>query len=304
MVGLVETVALDSDLVRCLLREQFPQWRDERVRPVEVQGWDNRTFRIGDDIVARLPSAAGYAQAVAQEHRWLPVLAPQLPVPIPIPVAQGRPGCGYPWPWSLYRWLPGTAARPDEVAESVLLAEDLAGFLVALQSVDASSGPTAGVHNGWRGAPVTTYDAEVRTTAAALADELELPAVLGVWTAAIAAAPAGAAVWVHGDFTGSNLLVQDGRLAAVIDFGSCAVGDPACDLVIAWTLLHGSARAAFRAGVPGDAATWARARGWALWKALLTSAQSTDGRAAEKRFGWRCSAGQLINELIADLGDP
>lgn len=304
MVGLVETVALDSDLVRCLLREQFPQWRDERVRPVEVQGWDNRTFRIGDDIVARLPSAAGYAQAVAQEHRWLPVLAPQLPVPIPIPVAQGRPGCGYPWPWSLYRWLPGTAARPDEVAESVLLAEDLAGFLVALQSVDGSSGPTAGVHNGWRGAPVTTYDAEVRTTAAALADELELPAVLGVWTAAIAAAPAGAAVWVHGDFTGSNLLVQDGRLAAVIDFGSCAVGDPACDLVIAWTLLHGSARAAFRAGVPGDAATWARARGWALWKALLTSAQSTDGRAAEERFGWRCSAGQLINELIADLGDP
>lgn len=128
--------------------------------------------------------------------------------------------------------------------------------------------------------------------------------MLNVWNEAVAASPAGRPVWVHGDFTGSNLLVEDGRLAAVIDFGSCAVGDPACDLVIAWTLLHGPSRAAFRAGVGSDDATWARARGWALWKALLTLAQGADGRAAERRYGWHCSAHDLVDDIVADHPVP
>lgn len=160
--------------MHCLLREQFPHWNSEWVRPVDVQGWDNRTFRVGNDIVVRLPSGAGYAAAVGKEHRWLPVLAPQLPVPIPVPLAQGRPGCGYAWPWSLYRWLPGATANADTVGDLVAFADDLVEFLVALQSVDASSGPAAGMDNGWRGAPVATYDEQVRSTAAAMADQLDL----------------------------------------------------------------------------------------------------------------------------------
>ena len=300
----MDPVPIDANLVRCLLREQFPHRGGERVDPVDVQGWDNRTFRVGNDLVARLPSAAGYAAAVAKEHRWLPVLAPQLPVPIPVPVARGRPGCGYPWSWSLYRWLPGAPARADEIADPVAFAADVAGFLVALQTVDASSGPPPGSDNGFRGAPVTTYDGQVRATVTAMRDHLDGAAVLDVWNEAVSALPAGRPVWVDGDFTGSNLLVKDGRLAAVIDFGCCAVGDPACDLVIAWTLLRGRSRAAFRAAVPGDAAVWARARGWALWKALLTVAQGADGRAAETRYGWRCSAGELLDDLLADWPAP
>lgn len=296
----MDTVVLDRELVRCLLREQFPQWADAPVRPVQVQGWDNRTFRVGESLAARLPSGEGYAAAVSKEHRWLPVLAPQLPVRVPIPVARGRPGCGYRWPWSVYRWLPGTPAHADDVAGSIAFAEELAGFLVALHSVNATSGPAAGSHNGWRGGPVTTYDEETRATAAAMAGLFDLSAVLEVWDAAVHAPPSGDPVWVHGDMTASNLLVQDNRLTAVIDFGSCAVGDPACDLVIAWTFLDGRARAAFRALVPIEEAAWARARGWALWKALLSLAQGADGHAAERRYGWRTSARELINELITD----
>lgn len=299
-VALVDTVVLDPELVRCLLREQFPQWADARVHPVEVQGWDNRTFRVGESLVARLPSGEGYASAVSKEHRWLPVLAPQLPVAVPVPVARGRPGCGYRWPWSLYRWLPGMPACADDLAGSLAFAEDLAGFLVALQSVSATSGPVPGSHNGWRGGPVTTYDEETRTTAAAMASLFDLSAVLKVWDAAVHASTSGDPVWVHGDMTASNLLVQNNRLTAVIDFGSCAVGDPACDLVIAWTFLDGQARAAFRELVPLDGAAWARARGWALWKALLTLAQGAEGRTAERRYGWRTSALELIDELITD----
>lgn len=295
---------MDADLVRALLHEQLPHWADQGVRAVEVQGWDNRTFRVGEHLTVRLPSAAGYAAAVAKEQRWLPVLARQLPVPIPVPVAQGRAGCGFPWPWSVYRWLPGEPARADRIPDLVGFALDLAAFLVALQGLDAATGPLAGLHSSWRGGPLSRFDAQTRTTAAALADVVDVPAVLEVWDAALAATCTGQPVWVHGDVTGSNLLVAEGRLAAVIDFGSCAVGDPACDLVIAWTLLHGEARAAFRSAVPLDDAAWARARGWALWKALLTLGEDADGSAAERRYGWRCSARHLIDDLVSDHATP
>lgn len=296
----VESSRLTPDLVRCLLREQFPQWAVEHISAVDVQGWDNRTFRVSDDLLARLPSAEGYAAAVAKEHRWLPYLQSNLDLPIPAPVALGRPGCGLPWPWSVYRWRPGTSARTDLLIDAVSFARDVAGFLTALHAVDVDSGPTPGAHNGWRGGPVTTYDAETRATAASLADDLDLPAVLEVWQAAVAAPFDEPPRWVHGDVTGSNLLVEDGRLSAVIDFGSCAVGDPACDLVIAWTFFDGEARATFREAVPVEPGTWARARGWALWKGLLTMAAGPDAAAAERRYGWRCSARRLVDELIID----
>lgn len=292
---------LDADLVRCLLREQFPQWADERVQPVDVQGWDNRTFRVGDRLAVRLPSAERYAAAVAKEQRWLPVLAPQLPVPIPAPVAQGRPGCGFPWPWSVYRWLPGEPAKVDRIPDPVRFARQLAAFLAALHAVDATAGPAAGPHSFGRGGSLAQYDAETRATATALADVVDRTAVLDVWETAVSTPYGGEPVWVHGDVTGSNLLVEEGRLAAVIDFGTSAVGDPACDLVIAWTLLLGDARTAFRAALPVEEAAWARARGWALWKALLTLVQDADGSSGvEERYGWRCSARALVEDLVVD----
>jgi aminoglycoside phosphotransferase (APT) family kinase protein len=293
--------SVSAELVQCLLREQFPQWAHEPVRSVEVQGWDNRTYRVGHSLAARLPSAEGYAAAVGKEQRWLPVLAPQLPVPIPVPLGHGQPGCGFRWPWTVYAWLPGRPAGADQLTDPVRFARDLGAFLTALQAVDPTNGPAPGPHSAWRGGPLTTYDAETRAAATALAGLVDEAAVLQVWDAALVA-PARSAkpVWVHGDVVGSNLLVAEGRLVGVLDFGCCAVGDPACDLVVAWTLFHAGAREAFRARVDADRATWARARGWALWKALLTLADGPDGAAAERRYGWRCSATDLITELVEE----
>ncbi len=261
---------IDVPLVRRLVTEQFPQWADLPVRPVAVGGNDNRTFHLGDAMTVRLPSAEGYVASVAKEQRWLPVLAPHLPVPIPAPLGQGRPGAGYPWPWSVNRWLDGTTAGPDTVADLAAFAVDLAGFLIALQGVDTGGEPAAGRHSFWRGAALDHYDDETRKAIAALDGRIDGAAATAEWDAALAARWHGRPVWFHGDVASGNILVRDGRLAAVIDFGTSGVGDPACDLVIAWTFLDVPARDAFRTALGVDDATWQRGRGWALWKALIT----------------------------------
>lgn len=261
---------IDAALVRRLVRAQLPQWGDLPVTPVEVDGWDNRTYRLGDELSVRLPTASGYAAAVEKEHRWLPVLAPRLPLPVPQPVALGRPTEEYPHPWSVRRWLPGDTARPDLLDDPVRFALDVAGFVRALWAVDAHGGPVAGAHSFFRGAPPVHYDAETRRALDALDGRVDRRRATAVWQDALAAPYGGRDVWFHGDIAPGNLLVRDGRLAAVIDFGTSGVGDPACDLVLAWTFLTGRSRAAFRDATAQDAGTWARARGWALWKALIT----------------------------------
>lgn len=293
---------ITPELVTCLVKEQMALWSDLPVTRVELEGWDNRTYRLGDELSVRLPSDDMYVAQVEKEQRWLPWLAPQLPVPIPSPVAQGGPGCGYPYPWSVLRWLPGRPATPESVGDDDLpaLAEDVARFLRALHAVDATDGPPTGRHSHGRGAPVRIWDEETR----AALDRFGPPGALAVWEEAVASRWEAPPVWVHGDVTGSNLLVADGRLSAVIDFGCCAVGDPACDLVMAWTTFDGADREAFRAGVGLDEATWARARGWALWKAVITRAR-TDGDDDEalgwtQRWGWRLDATRVAEEVVAD----
>jgi aminoglycoside phosphotransferase (APT) family kinase protein len=260
---------IDAALVRQLIAAQFPQWAQLPITPVEPNGWDNRTFRLGAAMSVRLPSAPGYVAQVAKEQRWLPRLAAQLPLPIPVPLAQGQPSAAYPWPWSVYRWLDGETAYAAPIADLPAFAADVARFLRALQRIDATDGPLAGEHSFYRGGPLTVYDAETRAAIAALAGKIDTQAAAALWETALAATFGGPPVWVHGDVAAGNLLVQGGRLAAVIDFGCCAVGDPACDLVLAWTFLDAESRAAFRATLGADDATWARARGWALWKALI-----------------------------------
>ncbi|MGW5051978.1 aminoglycoside phosphotransferase family protein [Actinokineospora sp. NPDC004072] len=261
---------MDVDLVRRLVGEQFPQWADLPVRPVDVDGWDNRTFRLGEELAVRLPSREQYALQVAKEQRWLPVLAPQLPLPIPTPVAQGEPAHGYPHPWSINRWLPGRSANTAPIASLTRFATDLAHFLNALRRIDAADGPLPGAHNFHRGAPVEVYGDEVWRAVDALGAEIPRDDVLRVWDAAVGDVWAGEPVWFHGDVAVGNLLLADGELSAVIDFGTSGVGDPACDVVIAWTLLSGPSRDAFRRTLDADAGTWVRGRGWALWKALIT----------------------------------
>lgn len=260
---------IDAALVRRLVDAQFPQWRGLPVRPVEHDGWDNRTFRLGDGLSVRLPSAAGYREQVAKEQTWLPRLAPLLPLPIPEPVAVGVPVDEYPLPWSVYRWLPG---RPvvllGDVSRDVVLAETIGRFLVALRAAPTEGAPGPGTHNFFRGAPPEVYGEEALAAFPVLGGDADRARAL--WAEATASRWEGPPVWFHGDVAPGNLLTTDGRLSAVIDFGTSGVGDPACDLVPAWTMFEGDARAAFRETVGLDDATWSRARGWALWKSAIT----------------------------------
>ena len=265
-----ERILVEAELVRRLLEEQFPQWAGLPVEPVASGGWDNWTFHLGADMLVRLPSAAGYAQAVEKEHRWLPALAPELPLPIPVPLAKGQPTAHYPYSWSIYQWLDGVTATADRIADPVQFAVDLAGFLAALQSIDAADGPQPGVHNWFRGGTLRTYDKDTQRALEELAGQVDVELARDIWATALDARWDGVDRWFHGDVAEGNLLLQDGQVAAVIDFGTCGVGDPACDLAIAWTLLSADTRQAFRDRLSVDASSWARGRGWALWKALHT----------------------------------
>jgi aminoglycoside phosphotransferase (APT) family kinase protein len=289
-----DRIDIDVTLVRRLISTQFANWAHLPIRPCEPGGWDNRTFHLGDHMSVRLPSAKRYVAQVEKEHRWLPYLAPLLPLPIPVPLALGAPDGDYPWPWSVYRWLEGETASPDRVQDLRSFAVDLARFLTALQRIDATDGPLAGPHNFFRGGALATYDGQTRKAIEALDDELDTDAVTAVWETALASTWSRAPVWIHGDVAAGNLLVEKGSLCAVIDFGSCGIGDPACDLAIAWTLFGGESREALRAALPLDRATWARGRGWALWKALITWAARIDDSLEAPR------ARRIIDEVLAD----
>jgi aminoglycoside phosphotransferase (APT) family kinase protein len=288
-------VDIDATLVTRLVASQFPQWAGLPITAAEPNGWDNRTFRLGPDLLVRLPSAERYAAQVRKEHRWLPALAPQLPLPIPVPVAKGKPAEGYPWNWSVYRWLDGVPASIASIPDLTRFAMALAHFLVCLQRIDPTGGPPPGPHNFFRGGPLGTYDPQTRTAITEVPELINADLATEVWEAALAATWHGTPVWVHGDVAASNLLVRDGRLAAVIDFGSSGVGDPACDVTIAWTFLSGKSREVFRAALPLDAASWARGRGWALWKALITFAGTLDTDAAAA-----AAARRVINDVLAE----
>jgi aminoglycoside phosphotransferase (APT) family kinase protein len=274
---------IDAALATHLVATQFPQWAELPVVPVEQPGWDNRTFRLGDTMTVRLPSAAAYVASVEKEHTWLPRLAPQLPLPIPVPLALGAPGGGYPWPWSVRRWIDGRVCSGERIRDLVGFARDVAGFLVALRRIDPAGGPAAGDHCFHRGGDLRVYDAETQEAIDALGTRVDGAAATDAWKAALDATWTGTPVWFHGDIASGNLLLDDrGDLSAVIDFGTSGVGDPACDLVIAWTLFEGESRAAFRRLVPADDAMWARARGWALWKALITLDDPAHGAQAAR----------------------
>jgi len=260
-VGEVDT---DASLVRRLLAAQFPQWADLPIEPVPSAGTDNALYRLGDDMAVRLPRIS-WAAGVDKEHEWLPKLAPFLPLAIPIPLAKGNPGEGYPWQWSVYRWLEGENATIEHIVDLRQAATDLAHFIAALQQIDSTGGPPAR-----RGVPLARRDQPTREAITALRGTLDANVVTAAWDAALAA-PAwqGLPVWVHGDLLPGNLLVTQSRLSAVIDFAGLGVGDPACDLMIAWNLFTAETRGVFRAALAVDDATWARGRGWALSQALI-----------------------------------
>lgn len=288
---------IGEEQVAALIGEQFPQWADLPVRRLMPGGWNNRSFRLGDTMTVRMPSASRYVAQVAKEQRYLPFLANHLPLPITPAIAMGKPGAGYPFAFGVYGWIEGERADEGEIRDRSEFARSLAVFLGALQAVDARQGPASGIHNFFRGGDLSIYDQETRVAITALADEIDVARVAAVWDIALESFWQREPVWVHGDIAAGNLLVNDGRLHAVIDFGSMGVGDPACDLVIAWTFLDPQSRSVFREALPHDAKTWQRARGWALWKALITlEARRRDDPAGAAR------ARAEISAILSDAG--
>lgn len=261
---------INEHLVRSLINEQFPHWSSLEIKPVKTSGHDNRTFHLGDHMSVRMPSAARYVPQVAKEQKWLPVLAQKLPLPISTPLAHGAPSEQYPFPWSINQWLAGEALTHKNIDNLNECAKKLGEFLVELQAIDASDGPLAGEHNFHRGGNLAVYDDEARNAIEHNKQLFNERLLNEIWHAALASSWNKQPVWVHGDVAPGNLLVQDGRLCAVIDFGILGVGDPACDAVMAWTFFDDSSREAFKNVLKMDEATWNRARGWALWKALIT----------------------------------
>ncbi|MGX7676623.1 aminoglycoside phosphotransferase family protein [Plantactinospora sp. DSM 117369] len=296
-------VQVDEALVRRLLATQFPRWAELPVVRTRIWGTDNAMYRLGDDLVVRLPRFARWAPQVDREQHWLPRLAPQLPWTVPVPLALGQPAEGYPFRWSVYPWLDGENPGREGGADPDQLARDVAEFIRALRRIDPTGGPAPEASNAYRGVPVgdsrpsLAADDSVRARIAALAGLVDTGALTAVWEAALAAVPAwdGRGVWIHGDLAAGNLLTVDGRLSAVIDFGCLAVGDPACDLMAAWTLLPARSRAVFRAALSVDDATWARGRGWGM--AVRVPAPEDFSAADPGRAAY---ARRIVAEFVAD----
>jgi aminoglycoside phosphotransferase (APT) family kinase protein len=245
-------------------------------------------------MLVRMPSAKQYAMKVEKEQKWLPRLAPLLPLPIPAPLAMGEPSDSYPWHWSIYRWIEGETAAIAPVTNMCDFATSLAHFLTVLQRIDTTDGPIDLESFSYIGA-LASYDAQTRQAISILQDKVDADAATEVWERALKTTWQRSLVWVHGDISAANLLVKEGKLSAVIDFGGLGVGDPACDLVIAWKFFQGKSRKTFREMVPLDAGTWARGRGWALWKALIIAAGLVETNAIEAAHSW-----YTIDEVLSD----
>ncbi|MCP2636597.1 aminoglycoside phosphotransferase family protein [Microbacterium sp. HD4P20] len=289
----IDANQIDVALVQALVGEQFPQWSALPVRPVERGGNDHRMFRLGDELLVRLPAAPGYVPQVEKEQRWLPRLASSVPLRIPEVCGAGKTSELFGAPWSVYGWLDGQPASVSPIDDPVRLAGDVAEFLVALRQAPVTTdAPAPGLHSAFRGGPLKHWDDEMGDIIHRVHGR-ERDVAAGIWRDALDAEFTGPPVWFHGDVSVNNLLLTEGRLSAVIDFGCSATGDPACDTVMLWTLFTGRAREQFRRTLDVDKATWARGRGWALWKSLIMITNKPPGQAEFAR--------RVLNELIAGV---
>jgi aminoglycoside phosphotransferase (APT) family kinase protein len=281
----------DAQLVRELLTEQFPQWARLPINRITHDGTDHALYRLGDDLIARLPRIDWAAGQAERDARWLPQLAPHLPVPVPVPLELGRPGCGYPMIWSIVAWLPGVNPTPATVDE--VFARQLGEFVAALGAAPALDGP---VITSGRGEPLAVRDAEVRDWIAELGDRVDGARLLAEWERALAVpAYTGPPRWLHGDLLTGNLLMQDGQLSAVIDFAGLGRADPAVDLMPAWGIFDARTREVFRAAAGYDDDAWERSRGWSLRMAVGALAYYWDTNPALVSTAWY-KLGQLLGE--------
>jgi len=260
-----DEVLVDDGTVRALLEDQFPSWADRRLRRIEDSGTDNAIYRLGDDLGIRLPRIAWARAQIEKECRWLPRLAADLPTAVPVPVAEGRPGRGYPFPWLVYPWLEGTSLDRAAVGNWDAIAEDVAGFVLALERLPPDGGPPP----TRRGTPMAPYDEAVQRAISQLDGVIDVDRARRVWWSALEAGDwTGDPHWVHGDLLPGNILIDEGRLSGIIDWGGAGVGDPASEAMLAWAL-PSDARRTYRKALGFDDATWARGRGWVVEQSVL-----------------------------------
>lgn len=286
----VDELDIDTHLVHQLLHLQFPQWADLPLEAIGAHGGDNRVFRLGKNMVIRLPRIKKSVISLENDCQWLGYLAPHLPIPIPTLIAKADPSSFYPWPWMISKWIPGDHPTVESLRAPNDFTQQIAFFIKALHHIAASQGPISS-----RGRTLLQRDVETRECLNTLSSVVDTAALLPIWEEALAAPSWDKpGVWVHGDLSPLNILVTGTKLAAVLDFGLIGIGDPACDLYVAWCLLAASERPIFRTAVGVDDATWTRGRGWALSIALsqLSYYQDTNPKLI-------ATASHVIHEILA-----
>lgn len=283
------------ELAKRLIVSQFPEYADLNLIEVEQQGHDNKTYRIGNNMLIRMPTAESYALKVPIEQELLPKLAKHLSIAIPAPIKMGKSSEDYPYPFSIYKWVDGRSANHIAFDEQLLenIGYQLAKFLKELHAITDVEGPAPGQHNWWRGCHISVYDEAAREQITNLGDFIDADSALELWKKACVTKWNKPPIWIHGDFAVGNIIIKSNKLSGIIDFGGTAIGDPACDLVIAWTFLNGKARDIFISTMDLDESTWLRARGWALWKSTFELCNIADKKSPEAKM-----QKIIIDELI------
>lgn len=286
MTSIDSSLNITPELAHKLILKQFPEYGHLPVKSVEKQGHDNRSFRLGDEMLIRMPTDEQYALKVAKEQDLLPKLASYLSFDITAPIKMGALSADYPYPFSIYKWLEGKSINLINKEEINLeeLAFDMAIFLKELQLIKDVSGSMPGQHNWWRGDHISVYDKDAQEQIAKLAGIIDAEKAMDLWNRALSTKWNKVPVWIHGDFAIGNMLMKDGKLSAVIDFGGIGMGDPACDLVIAWTYLEEKSREIFIREMNLDEDTWTRAKAWALWKASFHLCENSNAGSEHKRI--------------------
>ena len=255
---------ISVETVRGLVASQAPQFAHHPFTPVASGGTDNTIVRLGDKLCVRLPKRPEAVPQIDKERIWLPRFK-ALPLKTPMPVFNGTPDAAFEHPWGIYEWIEGTALSQTHVTDWPAAAKAMSGFLLSLQRQDTLGAPRSGAQNHYRGVALIERDTLTRNAIKGLADLYPAARLSYVWEQALQATPhTGEPTWLHGDLQGGNILVADGKITAIIDFGLAGVGDPACDLMVAWSVLPKSVRTEFHDQMGCDVDSCLRGMGWAL----------------------------------------